>query len=1284
MAAPYSHSVLMRSCESKSLRHGAVAGLVLCFALLLCPRGLRAQALSGINGTVTDTSGAVVPSAKVTVTNVDTNVSKTAVTTTAGTFYITDLIPGTYTVRVEKSGFKTSIQKSVTVVGGATSTANATLAPGAVAEEVVVSAPSVALQTEQPEIGTTVNETLLQDLPQIIAGQNRQIDAFIFLAPGVTGGGFSHRINGGVDEQTEVMFNGVPEGFSETAGFTSWNQPPYDSIKDVDVLTGTFSAQYGLGQGVEQYRAKSGTNQIHGDAFGFYRDAFFDAPGAFNDIFGNNVGKADAPNTDHEIDWGFSAGGPVILPKLYDGKNKTFWYFSWDKYRQAFGQGPITIPTQAELGGDFSALVNPANNALIPIYVPLSWGTTPSLVPTGCNLSALGYTPGQPFPGNKIDPTCFSTVSKSLLALNDIPKPSNASLEIDNFNPSYVPINDEKAYSINIDHNLTTKQAIHGFWWWQNYPQPGGWTTNALSNGIVNRELGKGLDITYSNTFSPSLVMTAGVMYVFQRNDFFPQGLFPGNFSGAQAFPNAVTGSQVFLPGISFTGAPFGVQCWGTNGCGGWQFSINHKKGYSILNNWLWQHSRHTINFGVDIRRTHQNDFECQQCAGSFDFDAETTADPNEQVDFSSAPGTNTGFGFASFLIGNADSASRLLAGNTNLSNTYVAPYFQDDTQITSRLKLNWGLRWDLAFPFTNDNNTNQLTFFNPNVPNPAAINPATGQPLLGAMTELGPAGAACPLCIGWSHMDMFWNHFSPRAGFTFQLNSKTVLLGGASWYWLDTGAFEYGVNKVAVNYGNNLNGTLNFEPGSKGSIDCSGGTGNGCSYPIPGYGLWDSGSSGGPNTATGPLPTPSSPGLTPSFFNTGFPSAMVRHVNQAYDEQFVLGVQRELPWNMFLSVSGVHTHDLHLPALLAGPGRMNFLNYKFVQSQCAPGLVSFRGCVLGQSWTSAAAQTLMANPGFGYSFGQFTYPTGTCGGNSAPVTFFVPYDNFCQDYGAGAPTLRAFLRFPQFRGVTNDFDTSGADKYNALQVSLQKRTGSGLTFLISYTLSRYLSNTDSGFSTFNFKGLDPGNPNAEWSVGNNDQTHVLTMAGAYELPFGPGRKYLSHGGRGMKNLVGGWELSMVDWYESGSPLQIFSGCSGTFNCTPLAYTARNRAEVMPGPFGLNWNNTYKGTAVINTSKFMFPGAWTIGNAAPLYNSLRNPGFYDEDVSLKKKFFFNEKLSGEISMEYFDVFNRMQVGNCMDNGAGDANFGLQNGGQANVPCQGNTPRQGQAKFQLFF
>jgi Carboxypeptidase regulatory-like domain len=1289
-----------RNCNSHlTFRRGFAFVWGFALLLLFAPANVHGQAVSRINGAVTDQAEAAIPDAKVTVTNVDTNVSQTTTTTSAGTYLVIDLIPGTYSVKVEKTGFKAFISTNVTVVGGATSTVNATLQPGTVTETVEVIAPAVALQTEQPEIGTTINEILTQDLPQLISGQNRQIDQFIFLTPGVTGSGFSHRINGGVDQQTEIMFNGVPEAFSETAGFTQWNQPPYDSIKDADILTGTFSAQYGLGQGVEQYHTRSGTNVVHGDAFFLYRDdKYLAAPGAFNDINPNNVGKIDQPNTNIENNLGLSVGGPVFIPKVYNGRNKTFWFFSYDRFRQSFVPAVVTLPTQAEVSGDFSALVNPSNGKPIPIYVPISWASNKSLIPAGCTVPATGAgSPGTQWPGNKIPTSCFSTVSAGLLKQFPLPSPTNNS-EVSNYTPATTSLNLETDISVNIDHNLTSKQAIHGLFWRQKFPSPnnGDWINSPLSNENITTVLGRGLDITYSNAFSSRMVLTGGFLYVYQGNDFLPPHLLS---SPIAPVPPSGLAQPLTFPSIGFGGGGWEPQSWGPGN--GLSSTINHKWGYSVLANLLYIKGRHNMNIGVDIRKTRQDDFECggsggqPGCSGFLGFTSDITADPNEQVNVCgppgpgntcvSSPGTNTGNGFASYLLGDVTIAGRGGAGNTNLRNSYFAPYFQDDMQIKPKLKVNWGIRWDVAFPFTNDFGTNQLTFFDPNATNATEINPKTGQPLLGAMAKLG----TCSGCSGWSTMDMNWHHFSPRVGATYQLNSKTVLLGGVSWYWLDTGAFEYGVNKVAVNYGNNLNGVVSIgQP----------------SLQTPGMGQWD----------TNQLPPLPSVPFSPGFFNgtSILGGAQVhelpRHVNQAYDQQFVIGMQRELPWNMFLSVSGVHTHDIHLPSTLHSA--VQSLPYSFVQSVCpqGPTVTTTNQCVLADAWT-CTAQTLDSKgnptspcpfPGSAQAFfqsqgfAQVTYPTGTCGNSGGPVKYYAPYNNFCQEQGTGAPAFVATLPYPHMPFVTNNFDTNGADKYNALQVSLQKRTGSGLTYLVSYTLSRYLTNTDSGFSTFNFRGLNPGNPQAEWSVGNNDQTHVLTMAGVYELPLGPGKKFLNHGGTAMRNVVGGWKLSLVNYYESGTPLGT-NACADQFNCDPLIGNifVGNRPNRVSGQgFNMNWNNYYKGLPSLNTAAFSFPGAWTIGNGAPLYNTLRAPPYLDEDASLGKRFFFGERFSGELTIQFFNVLNRMLLNNGPLNGAGincwHGNFTDPNFGKAfnspTTPCQGNQPRTGQAEFRVYF
>ncbi len=1250
---------------------GLAAIVVVVLVFVCSPMRLNAQALSGINGTVTDASGAAIEGASVKITNVDTNVTRTIQTTSAGTYYMTDLIPGTYDVRVEKSGFEVNVQKGVVVVGGATSTANATLATGAVATEIVVTASSVALQTEQPQVGTTVNETLTESLPQLISGENRQIDNFIYLTPGVTGSGFSHRIDGGVDQQTEIMFNGVPEAFSEVSGFTSWNQPPYDSIKDVDVLSGTFSAQYGLGQGVEQYHSKSGGNLIHGDAFYFYRDdALLGAPGAFLDQNTNNKGELAEPNTDIQSDLGGSIGGPVYIPHVYDGRNKTFWFFSYDRYRQSFTNNTVTLPTQAEVGGDFSQAFNPGNpTQVIPIYVPIAWATNAALIPAGC---VPGAAPGAQWPGNKIPSTCFSAESQALLTAYPLPTPTNSNI-VNNYVPSVTDLNLQTDLAVTADHNLTKNQAIHGLYWRQYYPSPNSndWVDNVLSGESITTTYGRGVDITYSNAISSHMVLTGGFLYVYQRNDFLPPHLLS---SPIPPVPPSGLAQPLTFPSINFTGGLWNPVNWGPGN--GLSSTKNHKTGFSETGNLLWIIGRHNMNIGVDIRHTHQDDFECggstgqPGCSGVLNFTSGITANPLE-----ASPGATTGIGFASFLLGDVTSGGRGGAGNTNLRNNYVAPYIQDDIQINPKLKINAGIRWDLAFPFTNDFSTNQLTFFNPNAPNPTEISPLTGQPLLGAMSESG----TCSACVGWSTMNMQWHHFSPRLGFTYQLNPKTVILGGVSFYWLDTGAFEYGVNKVAVNYGNNLNGVVSI--GSAGPTN-------------PGFGEWD----------TNTLPPLPATGFSPTFFNgtSILGDAQVhelpQNVNQAYDEQFLIGVQRELPFNMFLSAHYVHTHDIHLPATLESA--VQSLNYNFVKATCpqGSGVTNTADCVLGQPWASANAQAFMASQG---TFGQTTYTTGPCTG-----TYYVPYNNFCPEQLAGVggvlnsiALFQAETPYPQMPFVTNNFDTSGADEYNALQVSLQKRTGNGLTFLLSYTLSHYDTNTDSGFSTFNSRGLNPQNPGAEWSVGSADQTHVLTIAGVYELPIGPGKKFLNGGGLAMKNLLGGWKISWVQWYESGPPVNLVS-CADQFNCDPLIGNifVANRPNILSTNYDVNWNNYYKSLAtgtsipVINTSAFQFPGDWTIGNG-PVYNSsIRYPWYLDEDAAFTKRFFFGERVNADFTVQWFNLFNRNLLSNgtgggvnCFTNNQFSPNFGFADSSPSPTnSCQGNTPRRGQFQLQLNF
>jgi len=177
-----------------------------------------------------------------------------------------------------------------------------------------------------------------------------------------------------------------------------------------------------------------------------------------------------------------------------------------------------------------------------------------------------------------------------------------------------------------------------------------------------------------------------------------------------------------------------------------------------------------------------------------------------------------------------------------------------------------------------------------------------------------------------------------------------------------------------------------------------------------------------------------------------------------------------------------------------------------------------------------------------------------------------------------------------------------------------------------------------------------------------------------------------------MKNAVGGWKLSMVNWYESGPPLS-FSACHTTFNCDPVIGNifVGNRPNLVSTNFNVNWNNYYKGLPVFNTAAFARPGEWTIGNAAPLYNALRAPAYLDEDLALGKKFFFGERFSGELTIQFYNVLNRMLLSTgpgggpaCFHGNVWSSRFGDAFASSPKVPCQGNQPRTGQAQFKVYF
>jgi hypothetical protein len=1156
-------------------------GLVIACLALFMPRASHAQASAGITGTITDPSGAVVPNAKVTLKNEATSVAVNTTSSSAGTYAFRGLNPGKYTVTVEAQGFKKGIQQGVNVEVSSTPTIDVQLATGTAAETVQVTADAIALNTTAPELGSTIEPVVVAALPVEVAGRGRQVDQLQFTAPGTTGDTFSHRVSGGVDFEQEIVYNGIPTPQPETEGYTTNFNPPFELVQEYRVEKSTFSAQFGLGQGALTYQMASGTNSYHGDLFEINRNSFFDSVGFFN---GPSWGGKSSPPTDHENNYGFSVGGPIWIPKVYNGRNRTFGHYSQEWYkRNNIDTDVSTVPTVAEKQGDFSGLVD-ANGNQIPIYDPLT---------------------GAPFPGNIIPTSRFSALSQSLLQY--IPNPDRPGSGAGGLhsNKSFAPfINPQiqHVWGFTIDQTLTPTQSLHYSQWRNSYSthsfdyHPLVLAPNPLNSQKSEPSLGSVFLLNYSNAISSHLVMTAGFGWIGEINNQFnmTKGATFGGVINENIPPNITFGPNSDQCNESLT-----YTCWGTSGS--WLQSINRKLGIALVNNWLWTRGKNTFNMGVEYRRAYQDDNEEQTEGGHFNFSKSQTS----IHDTSNANFGKWGDPFASFLLGLPDSTNRSNSQELLLRNFDISPYIQDDIKINPRLTVNVGLRWDIQAPFTE--NHNNVVFFNQD--NPGTF-PDNGRP--GRAWKFGN----CDGCGGFGRGDIHYGHFGPRLGFAYQLSRKMVVQGGLNIAFLNGGAYEYGTNKVAVNYGNLLTGS--FSRPTTGSFTSSSGT-------------WDT------NPIPAVNPTPFNPRLGAGTQINAF--SKKRDGYAPYSQQWNVNLQRELPYNMFMTAAWVGNRIIHLPSQ---NNKINQMDPKYL--------------VLGGALND-------------------TFHPGDTSVDGVPL----PYPNFVNDFGGSATVAQALTPFPQYSNIFNNFEGYGTTYYQAAQIEVEKRWSNGLSFLAGYTLSHLMDNTSSGFSSFTSGGINKYNQAPEWAVSSSDEPQTLKASGTYELPIGPGKKYVNN--HLMGNVVGGWQFGWILDYEAGTAM------GPSENGTPFP-NGFNRPDRNPS-VGLSTASYSRArdyfVGKTKIAQMYDPNAFTLtptqfvlGNAKRNYGGMRNPPYYMENINAKKNFAIGERWKAILSVDYFNAFNRTRFQG-PDNNKSDGNFGQ-------VTSQGSqiSNRQGQVSIRVEF
>jgi hypothetical protein len=1196
-----------RSLSAKIL---AVTLVAFCFLLLL-PMPSFGQASAGITGTVTDSSGAVVVGAQVTITDVSTSIATKLVTTSSGTYSVRGLNPGRYSIAVEASGFKKEVQEQ-TIEVSTVATVDISLSLGKSTDTVEVTSSQIALNTTQPELGSTIDPEVVAALPEEVSGRGRQIDTLQFLAPGTTGSTFSHRVSGGVDFEEEIVYNGIPVPQSETEGYTQNYDPPFDMVQEFRVERTTFSAQYGLGQGALTYNMKSGGNKYHGNLFEINRNSFFDSVGFFNGPNFNSSNVKDAAPVDHENNYGFSVDGPIRIPHLYDGRDKTFGHYSQEWYKQnseSLTQG--TVPTAPEKAGDFSNYLGSDSTGaqiVVPIYDPQT---------------------GLPFPGNIIPADRISPLATSLLQY--IPNPDSAGTGIggqtNNKNPAgFISPNIQHVWGLTVDHNLTQKQSLH-YAMWRNtfhsespdnapivlYPNP-------LESYRSYPNIGTAFLMNYTNAITPKLVATAGFGWIgeinnqFNINKFAPMSDYVG-----------VLQEDIF-PSITFDGQ-HATTSFGTGGSN--SGSVNRKLGIAIVNNWLWNKGRNTFNIGGEFRRTYQDDNEEQTEGGHFAFSQHQTSihnpsDPN----FASY-----GSSFASFLLGLPDEEDRSNSLEEKLRNIDISPYVMDDIKLSPKLTVNIGVRWDIQVPFTETDNL--IVYFNQDHPgtDPAAIGP--NGPIAGSATKFG----SCTGCAGYDRADIHWGHFGPRFGLAYKVSNKMVVQGGFAIAFLNGGAYEYGTNKVAVNYGNLLTGqyhrasstTFTSAPGS-----------------------WDTNAI--PATTAVPFSTGLGGGNQIDSFskNDGY---------APYSQQWNVNVQRELPYNMLFTGAWVGNRVIHLPSQLNRIDQMDpALDAKYgnVMSSCNPG-------------TSVLADNFAP-------YDPKTNPSGC----AAADGFSQPYSTFVNDFGASSSVAQSLVPYPQYNYIFNNFEAKGTDFYNSLQLEVDKRFSNGLSFLAGYTLSRLMANANSGFSSFSNGGINKYNQKPEYSIDNNDEPQTLKISGTYELPIGPKKQFLNnHGVTGQ--ILGGWQVSWILDYEHGTPFGVGENGSpfpNGFNrpnrnpSVSLSTASYNRVR----DYFTKQGGTGNGPSMYNTAAFT-PTAtqYVIGDAARNYGGLRGPAYLNENLNARKHFYLGERFQAVLQVDYFNALNRTQFNGGTDNNANDGTFS-----QYTSTSNGQINRQGQLKLEITF
>ncbi len=710
---------------------------------------LLAQADRGtIEGLITDPTGSPVPGVKVRIVRTQTQDGTDLTTNDSGRYFAPNLPVGTYRVGAEKQGFRSARVERIEIQSQSSVRVDIGLTLGSVTESVEVTAEAPLVDSSTATVSTTLPTKFIEAIPLISVGNQRYIQNLINYLPGVTRQSVQYaRVNGSGIGNTQVYMDGLPGGIAGWTGSIGESSPSVESVGEFSVVTNSFNAEYGrTGAWFTNLVFKSGTNELHGKVFDFFSHSNLNA----RSFFQNSV-----PVT-HQNEGGAVIGGPVYIPKVYNGRNRTFFFFGQQAFYKLAGASgtPITLPTVAFRAGDFSQFAG-STGGVIPIFDPDSGR------PDG-----NGGTVRQQFPNNQIPASRISGPSQKILAL--MPSPDLTNAQINNFygRSASNPKLNNFISTVKIDHSFSDKHKISVLYRDQNTPQISSCTGYGLSSPLEGCQNPKLLHtrnprINYDWIIRSNLLnhLTLGGdrYYNLYSNSTYGQGWNQKlGITGLPWDPGSV-------PWIEFTG--------GTNApasISNQYHGIIPTGRYALNDSLTWVKGLHSMKFGGTYGREYVNSQNVNNANGHFFFNNLGTSQPNEPVN-----SAKWGSSFASFLLGDIYNAQTSSGAAYGWRIRYGAVFAQDEWRVTQKFTLSYGFRWEL-YPAAFESH-DRYSIFDPTVPNPGADGRLGA--LVFAGTGPGRSGTRT-FADGW------YKGFAPRLGMAYEVTPKTVIRASAGLYY--------------------------------------------------------------------------------------------------------------------------------------------------------------------------------------------------------------------------------------------------------------------------------------------------------------------------------------------------------------------------------------------------------------------------------------------------------------------------------------------------------------------